>query len=162
MRDTFLDEARAPKPGNVSPGSPGHGMCYADFEQSARACSAVLADPSLPPGERILRARQRTGAAVGCNTNLGMLLLFAPLIAAAERPGGNDGAQALRAALRQVFAGLDARDGERIYGAIRAATPGGLGASACYDVHTEPAGATPAGRHAPCPRPGPHRPPVRQ
>ena len=84
----FLDEARAPKPGNVSPDSPGHGMSFADFARSAEACSAVIATAELPVGERIYQARRLTGEAVGCNTNLGMLLLFAPLVAAAERTRG--------------------------------------------------------------------------
>ncbi len=137
----FLDEARAPKPGNVSPDSPGHGMSFAEFERSAEACSAVIAAAGLPVGERIYQARRLTGEAVGCNTNLGMLLLFAPLVAAAERTCGVGGLRALRVALGQVLAGLDPADGEQIFAAIREAAPGGLGTSLRYDVRTAPPGA---------------------
>lgn len=142
VHDTFLAEARAPKPGNVSLDSPGHGMSYADFAHSAAVASTVLADPTLTPGERILHAQRRTFDAVNCNTNLGMLLLFAPLVAAAEQTTGTGGTRALRVELGQVLAALGPADGECIYTAIREAVPGGLGHSEHYDVNAAPAGKT--------------------
>lgn len=150
IHDTFLAEASAPKPGNVSLDSPGHGMSYEDFARSAAAASVVLADPTLTPGERILHAQRRTFDAVNCNTNLGMLLLFAPLVAAAERTAGKGGTRALRVELGQVLAALSPADGECIYTAIREAAPGGLGHSEDYDVTAAPAGETllAAMRHA--------------
>ncbi|HET7593988.1 MAG TPA: triphosphoribosyl-dephospho-CoA synthase, partial [Stellaceae bacterium] len=79
-------ELRALKPGNVHVLSEGHGMTVAQFEASALASAPPLAAPGKPVGERIRDAIAATHAAVGCNTNLGIVLLAAPLWAAAERP----------------------------------------------------------------------------
>lgn len=72
-----------------------------------------------------------TRAGVGQNTNLGIVLLCAPLAAAAERPGP------LRDGLGCVLAGLDAADAAGLYAAIRLANPGGLGSAARHDVTAE-------------------------
>lgn len=73
------------KPGNVSAASPGHAMQAAQFLASARAAADPLFARGRPVGERIEAAVEATRAAVGCNTNLGILLLCAPLAAAFER-----------------------------------------------------------------------------
>ncbi len=80
-------ELQALKPGNVHVHAPGHGMTVEDFERSAEAAAPWVAAPGLGVGERVLRAVESTRAACGQNTNLGILLLAAPLAAAAERPG---------------------------------------------------------------------------
>jgi triphosphoribosyl-dephospho-CoA synthase len=87
------------KPGNVSRHSPGHGMAAQDFLASAEVAAAPLCEPGRRVGERIEAAMQATWARVGCNTNLGILLLCAPLAAAAEpislaNPGGLGRAEA--------------------------------------------------------------------
>ncbi len=81
---------------------------------------------------------EATRAVVPCNTNLGIVLLCAPLAQAAldARPGDT-----LAAALNRVLAGLDVEDARRAYAAIRLANPGGLGSSPRHDVH-EPPGVT--------------------
>lgn len=81
---------------------------------------------------------QATWAAVGCNTNLGILLLCAPLAAAAERAGARTSADALRAALQDVLAALDLDDARAAYRAIARANPGGLGKAPTQDVRDEP------------------------
>ena len=63
------------------------------------------------------------------NTNLGILLLCAPLAAAAER-GGTD----LEATLAGILKNLDRGDAEQVFRAIRLANPGGLGEVPRYDV----------------------------
>jgi triphosphoribosyl-dephospho-CoA synthase len=73
------------KPGNVSRASAGHGMQAAAFLASAEAAAGPLFTPGLAVGARIEAAVAATWAAVGCNTNLGILLLCAPLAAAWER-----------------------------------------------------------------------------
>ena len=78
------DEIEAPKPGNVHVFADGHGMTVPDFLRSAEAAAPALSNPSLPVGARILAAVEATFAAVGMNTNLGIILLCAPLAAAAE------------------------------------------------------------------------------
>ncbi len=107
-------------------------MTVADFVASAQAAAPHLADRSLAVGERILAATEATRAACGQNTNLGIVLLCAPLAAAAEAGGD------LRASLARVLAGLDRRDAVLAYRAIRLASPGGLGHSDQHDVAEEP------------------------
>ena len=60
-------------------------MTVADFLASADAAAPPLAAPGAAVGARILAAVAATRAAVGQNTNLGIVLLCAPLAAAAER-----------------------------------------------------------------------------
>ncbi|HEY6334535.1 MAG TPA: triphosphoribosyl-dephospho-CoA synthase [Alphaproteobacteria bacterium] len=133
-RKACLDELRALKPGNVHVHGDGHGMTVADFELSAQASAAALCAPGRPVGRRILDATVATQRAVGCNTNLGTLLLAAPLLAAAETaaPGG------LRRALGVTLEGMTVEDAIDTYGAIRLARPAGLGTSTVQDVHNAP------------------------
>ncbi|HEX6827610.1 MAG TPA: triphosphoribosyl-dephospho-CoA synthase, partial [Burkholderiales bacterium] len=127
-------EVRAMKPGNVSIHSPGHGMSAQDFLASAGAVAGPLTALAAGVGERILRAVEATRAAVGCNTNLGIVLLAAPLIHAALRAG----AEPLRPALDKVLRSLTVEDAGLAYQAIRLAQPGGLGASPRHDVNEVP------------------------
>ena len=129
--DACIAEIEAPKPGNVSFASPGHGMTADDFVASARCTAEVLGTPGLSLGERVLGSIEATRAAVGCNTNLGIVMLCAPLAQAAldESPD-----RPLRAALAQVLAAASIEDTEQVFAAIRLAEPAGLGASARHDV----------------------------
>ncbi len=123
------------KPGNVSVRSPGHGMQAQDFIASAQASVAPIGDAVLGVGARILGAVEATRRAVGINTNLGIVLLAAPLLhAQCHRRAG----QGLRAALAASLAGLDRHDALLAYRAIRLAAPAGLGASTRHDVRDEP------------------------
>ena len=78
-----MAEIEALKPGNVHIFADGHGMVVQDFIKSAEVASAVIAKPGLTVGERILAAVEATQHTVHCNTNLGIILLAAPLIHAA-------------------------------------------------------------------------------
>ena len=125
-------ELEALKPGNVHLHAAGHGMTVADFVSSAEAAAPHVADPALGVGGRILAAVEATRAACGQNTNLGIILLAAPLAAAAQAGGE------LRESLRGVLAGLGQMDAALAYRAIRVASPGGLGSSDLHDVADEP------------------------
>lgn len=127
-------ELRALKPGNVHDFADGHGMTVADFVTSAHASAAPLCAPGRPAGERIRDAVVATRAAVECNTNLGIVLLAAPLIAAAETAQ----TPALRPALASVLRALSVDDAVAAYEAIRLAAPAGLGRSAAQDVAAPP------------------------
>ncbi len=96
------DELDAPKPGNVHLFASGHRMTAQQFVDSAAAASGPLAMPGMRVGWRIWTAVEATSAAVGTNTNLGIVLLCAPLAAAAERHAAD-----LRGALADVLAELD-------------------------------------------------------
>ena len=126
------------KPGNVSRASPGHGMQAGQFIAAARVASAPLFARGSSVGERIERAMAASLAAAGCNTNLGIVLLAAPIAAASERAGALDGPTALRHALDDVLATLDLDDARAAFRAIAAARPGGLGRAGAQDVHDEP------------------------
>ena len=125
-------ELEALKPGNVHRHADGHGMTVADFVLSAEVAAPHVADPALGVGGRILAAVKATRAACGQNTNLGILLLAAPLAVAAQAGGE------LRASLQGVLAGLGREDAALAYRAIRLASPGGLGRTAEHDVADEP------------------------
>jgi triphosphoribosyl-dephospho-CoA synthase len=127
------------KPGNVSRASPGHGMRAEQFIASAHAAAGPLFAAGSAVGERIERATQATWAVAGCNTNLGIVLLAAPIAAAAEREGALAGPPALRAALADVLAALNRDDACAAFRAIVAANPGGLGNAPQQDVRAEPA-----------------------
>jgi len=129
---SFITEVNALKPGNVSPYSEGHDMTVADFLKSAELVTPILCDTSLSVGERILESAKITISKVGCNTNLGMLLLFAPLIRAAEL-----GVASLHSNLGKVLLKMDDRDTACIFTAISHANPGGLGESKNYDVNNK-------------------------
>ena len=141
-RDCFLRacelDVTVRKPGNVSVASPGHRMSADQFIASAQAAAAPLFEAGAPVGERIERAVTATQAAVACNTNLGIVLLLAPLAAAAERPGALVSATALRGALDAVLAALDAADARAAYRAIALANPAGLGQAPQADVRSVP------------------------
>jgi triphosphoribosyl-dephospho-CoA synthase len=126
------------KPGNVSVASPGHGMDASHFVASARAASVPLCEPSAAVGRRIEAAVAATWAVVQCNTNLGIVLLCAPLAAAAERWAPASGEAGLRASLAAVLRGLDLDDARAAYRAIARARPGGLGRVPREDVHAAP------------------------
>jgi len=129
-----LLEVSAPKPGNVSPGRPFHDTTYEDFLASAAAIGPVLAAAGEAPlGTTICSAIAETRRLTRANTNLGMILLLAPLCRAARRPGDD-----LRARVRQVLAETTVADAISVYQAIRLAAPSGLGASATQDVASEP------------------------
>ena len=127
-----IDELEAPKPGNVSFGSDGHGMTAEDFVASARCTADVLGTPGLSLGERVLASIEATHAAIGCNTNLGIVLLCAPLAHAALDSASD---LPLRLLLARVLERASAGDTERVFQAIRLAGPAGLGESARHDVH---------------------------
>lgn len=136
LQDAFVaachDELAALKPGNVHVHAPGHRMTVRDFELSAAAAAPHLARKGASVGRRVRDAVAATAAAVGTNTNLGIVLLAAPIMAAAEAGGD------LRSALGAVLARLDVEDARLVFDAIRIASPGGLGTAPEHDVAAPP------------------------
>lgn len=124
------DEIDALKPGNVHVFADGHRMTAAQFIHSAEAAAGPLSLTGAGIGRRILGAVEATLTAVGTNTNLGIILLCAPLAAAAEQQGCE-----LRAALSRPLAALDIEDARLAFRAIALASPGGLGHVEQHDIH---------------------------
>lgn len=132
LREACVLEATARKPGNVYPGVRFADVEYADFVKSADVIAPVLAATrELGLGTAILEATTRTAAQVPGNTNLGMILLLAPLAAV-------DSDVSLRGGVGIVLANSTVEDAELVYRAIRLARPGGLGRVADQDVSTTP------------------------
>ncbi|WP_237151553.1 triphosphoribosyl-dephospho-CoA synthase [Oryzibacter oryziterrae] len=126
-------ELAAPKPGNVHVFADGHRMRVADFERSAAAAAPFVAARGASVGTRVLGGMQATWEAVGTNTNLGILLLAAPLALAAERVGAAS-VDRLRDELGKVLAATTVDDSQDVFAAIRRASPAGLGGAAEEDV----------------------------
>ena len=127
-----LFEVSVEKPGNVSPRGGFIDARFEDFAASAVAIGPALRDAGLATvGETIARAAADTRRLVATNTNLGMILLLAPLARAAARlEAGGD----LRATLGRVLADLTVQDARLAYEAIRAASPAGMGEVDRHDV----------------------------
>ena len=129
-----LLEVSAPKPGNVSPERHFHDTRYEDFLASAVAIGPALAEAGRHRlGSTIRRAVEDTLRWTRSNTNLGIVLLLAPIAKAALGPG-----ESLRARLKTVLATTTVEDAAEVYAAIRRARPGGLGRSSEEDVATAP------------------------
>ena len=129
-----LLEVSAPKPGNVSPERHFHDTRYEDFLASAVAIGPALAQAhTLPLGLTIRRAVEDTLRWTRSNTNLGIVLLLAPLARAALQDAGP-----LRDRLSRVLGETTVADAVEVYAAIRQARPGGLGESESEDVSTQP------------------------
>ncbi len=133
---SFMGEIEAFKPGNVSIYADGHDMTVQDFIQSAEVSVPHLCDSDNAFGERVFRSVLATQKKVGCNTNLGMLLLFTPIICAAEMGFDND--SQLRQNIETTLSSLKQNDADQIFKAISLANPGGLGEVEEQDVNKNP------------------------
>ncbi len=126
-------EATARKPGNVHPQRSFADLTYQDLVASAAAIGPVLDQAVMRTvGETVLEGVKATRRVVQTNTNLGQLLLLAPLAAvpAVEHD--------LRSGLARILERLDRADARAVYEAIRLANPGGLGRVADQDVQEPP------------------------
>lgn len=127
-----LLEVSAPKPGNVHRGADFDDLTFEDFATSAVAIGPVLDRAGqLPLGRVVLDAISATQAVVQTNTNLGIVLLIAPL--AAVPPD-----QAWGSGIAAVLNRLTPSDAADVYAAIQLARAGGLGTESRWDVHGTP------------------------
>jgi triphosphoribosyl-dephospho-CoA synthase len=82
-------------------------------------------------GELIADGVQATARVARANTNLGIVLLFAPLVRAAVTRGADE---SLRSGVERILTALDVDDAALAFAAIAAAQPGGLGEAPEHDV----------------------------
>ena len=127
--DACVLDVQAFKPGNVHCFAKGHDMTVDDFLKSAAAISEIMGNVRLSLGERILDSALATKEAVSINTNIGIILLCAPLAGAASKDGRD-----LRLKVEQAIDDADIGDSENILKAIRIANPSGLGSVQQHDV----------------------------
>jgi len=125
-------EATARKPGNVHRLRDFADLTYVDFLASGAAIAPILDQAcGQSVGRTVLDAIRATRQVATTNSNLGIVLLLAPLAAV---PVGCD----LRTGVADVLAALDVDDSRDVFEAIRLAQPGGLGKSDAQDVFAAP------------------------
>lgn len=125
-------EVMSPKPGNVAPGQEFADASVADFLRSARVISPILAAArERKLGEIILQAVQATRTVVNHNTNLGIILLLAPLATVRKD-------ELLSEGISKVLRSTTVEDSRLVYAAIRLAQPAGTGEIREQDLNSEP------------------------
>lgn len=126
-------EATAEKPGNVHPNACfGSNTTYAQFVASAVAIGPIIGDTMYAGvGNAVLNAIRATRSVAHTNTNLGTVLLLAPL-AAVPAP------QHLAEGIGKILAELTDGDTAAVYQAISEAGAGGIGHVAEADVRDGP------------------------
>lgn len=130
-KNACLAELEALKPGNVHIFADGHGMVVEQFISSAEASVGYISEAGLSLGQRIYKAIEATQQSVGCNTNLGIVLLCAPLLQATLKQSSSS----FQECLADVLASTTEDDAQYLFDAIRLASPAGLGQSEQHDVH---------------------------
>ncbi|MCI0642203.1 MAG: triphosphoribosyl-dephospho-CoA synthase, partial [Gemmataceae bacterium] len=125
-------EVTARKVGNVHPDRGFKDLTVKHFMQSVTAINPAFAlARQQPVGQTILQAIKATRDAVHTNTNLGIVLLLAPLAAVPPE-------RSLREGIGPILERLSVDDSRKVFEAIRLAHPGGLGKAEAEDVHAEP------------------------
>ncbi len=129
-----LWEATAPKPGNVHPHAAFNDVCYADYLASAIAIGPAMDNATTQKlGTTILESVAATQKMVGRNTNLGTILLLAPLASVPRTLSLQEG-------VADVLRATDQEDAAQLYEAIRTARPGGIGTAEKMDIYQTPPG----------------------
>jgi triphosphoribosyl-dephospho-CoA synthase len=129
-----LLEVSAAKPGSITPAHDFADTTYADMVRSALALGPVFAPNRVlrrSVGELIADGVEATAQVAPANTNLGIVLLFAPLARAAVTRQADE---PLRSAVERTLARLDVEDAVAAFAAIARANPGGLGEAPEHDV----------------------------
>jgi triphosphoribosyl-dephospho-CoA synthase len=125
-------EVLSPKPGNVFPGREFSNASVSDFLKSADVIAPILAKASSQTlGETILLCVNATQVGVGHNTNLGIILLLAPLASVPQTMSLADG-------IDVILEATTIQDARLMYQAIREASPNGLGEVPDQDLGAEP------------------------
>lgn len=129
-------EVLAPKPGNVYPGADWNysDLTTVDFLKSANAIRKPFdQSASQNLGELILSAVSSTQSVVQTNTNLGQILLLAPLVKASAEFG-----EITQKLVEKIISDTTAEDSNKVYQAITLAKPGGMGQVDQEDIHQPP------------------------
>ena len=123
-------EVSIPKPGNVHRSADFADTSFHDFLVSAVAIGPILDQAQRRSlGTTVYGCIVATRSVVNVNTNLGLVLLLAPL-AMAENLTSHS--------VQESIDNSDATDCEQIYAAIRLVNPAGLASVGSYDIHESP------------------------
>ena len=127
-----LLEATAPKVGNVHRGADFEDLTFHDFAVSGVAIApAIESAARAGVGRAVFDAVSATRSVVPTNTNLGIVLLLAPLAAVPRDQPLTTGT------VGSILRKLSPEDCSLVYEAIRLAQPGGLGEVENMDVAGE-------------------------
>ena len=139
IRDAYLyachKDVEAIKPGNVNINSPHHDTTASDYLISSINSGSELFYDSYSLGDRILNAIVATKKETSMNTNLGIVLLCAPIAHALL----NYKKMSLKEAITKTIDNATSDDTVKICEAINIANPGGLGDVLDYDTKSMPA-----------------------
>ena len=127
-------EVSAPKPGNITPGHDFHDTTYVDMVRSAIALGPAFSHRRARArgvGALIADGVRATARVTDANTNLGIVLLLAPLVRAEATRRADE---PLRSATERILGQLDVDDAVAAFAAIVEAHPGGLGEAPEHDV----------------------------
>jgi len=146
VQEACILEVCAPKPGNVNRKHDFSDTSFEDFLLSALAIGPAFEDAAqVSVGQIVARATSDCRRRVQSNTNLGMILLLAPLAKACfysiEVLGTLCSADivSIRKNLHGVLHSLNGEDARLAYKAIRTINPGGLDEVSVQDIVGEPA-----------------------
>ena len=138
LKDAYLyackKDIELVKPGNVNLNSPHSDTTAQDYLNSATQSSKELFREEYSLGERILKSINVTRETVRTNTNLGIILLCAPIVQACA-DFNNLG---LKEGLKKVLKNTSIQDTQDLCMAIKTSSPGGLGRSNVYDINSKP------------------------
>jgi triphosphoribosyl-dephospho-CoA synthase len=127
-----LLEVMAPKPGNVHRGADFEDLYLQDFAMSGvRIAPAMERAAEIGVGQAVFQAIRDTRTLVNTNTNLGIVLLIAPLAAVPREVP-------LAGGISEVLRDLDSQDARLVYEAIQLASSGALGEVPEMDVSGTP------------------------
>lgn len=125
-------EASARKVGNVHPLASFKNLHFTDFILSAGAIAPILSKTlEIGLAKAIFESVKATKSSVGTNTNLGMILLFAPVAYATNLSD-------LKNEIKNAIQNISIEETKTVYDAIRLASPGGLGKSSQADINETP------------------------
>ena len=122
------------KPGNVNLLSPHKDTKAQDYLDSATLSSKELFNQNHSLGKRILESVKITRSQVNVNTNLGIILLCAPVIQSYIDFNALD----LRDCIKKTLSATSVKDTHDLCAAINISSPGGLGDSDLYDTASYP------------------------
>ena len=122
------------KPGNVNIKSPHSDTNAEDYLESSLLSSKELFKPDYSLGERILNSIKITRSKIKTNTNLGIILLCAPIIHACIYFNN----LTMREGIKKTLSTSTVKDTQDLCMAINISAPGGLGTREIYDTASKP------------------------
>lgn len=123
-------DIRSLKPGNVNTNSPSKNLNYLDFLKSIEACSDIITQPNILLEDRIFESIKSTINIVGTNTNLGIILLCAPIIQAYYSQGRTN----ISENIHKEIISLDHNSTKKIYEGINLSMAGNMGSVESFDL----------------------------